>query len=708
VIFTRARFTNFRALRDLDLEFSVDPQKPITVIRAENATGKTTILVALQWAFFGDEALPDGGRDYRLHPIDWDLSQSTRVPISVEVDFEVDNTGSGSGIDQYRLIRSCTEEIGSDNSWHRSAAEPDLFEVGSKGTQKVPNPERRIEDLFPRNLKEVFFTDGDRAMTFIEADATLATKRRRVQNAIRALLGLDILEDAVEHISGARDSFNKQLKQNTADESLKRITDRLSDLKQELQIAKQAKESAESGLANVDAMRSQTLQDLEAALMKGNEEELKRELNQVSGAISRNESLLDELKKQHSELFRDNAIGTALISAQMAKAAELLFGLTERGTIPRNFIPILTERLKMGICICGESLKPGEPRRTHFEHLLEDEKKADEVGDRLTQLHYVADRLVGERAADKNRWLEALANIERTRQAAKTALSEAQARAKELDEKLKVLGRTDVDALRERRQELDRQRAKLIDDRSRSDSNVGRLTKELLDTQQQQFAYLRLKDKYLKQTSHLLAASDLEQVVKEAITTIQVTKVTAVSQSMNDYFISMIGASDHTSAVVRTEITPEFDIVVYGPQQRLLSPDRDLSGAQRRALTLAFILALTTVSEVDAPSVIDTPLGMMDPQVKREVLKTTAGEFNQLILFLTRSEIRDVEDLLDRYAGVVITLSNAGHFPVFLKNDPGTSERRVIRCNCNHRESCRVCERTPITEEKLRVVEGVA
>ena len=62
-------------------------------------------------------------------------------------------------------------------------------------------------------------------------------------------------------------------------------------------------------------------------------------------------------------------------------------------------------------------------------------------------------------------------------------------------------------------------------------------------------------------------------------------------------------------------------------------PDRDLNGASRRALTLAFILALTKVSEVEAPNIIDTPLGMMSGYVKRSVLMTAIRESSQLELY---------------------------------------------------------------------------
>ena len=135
-----------------------------------------------------------------------------------------------------------------------------------------------------------------------------------------------------------------------------------------------------------------------------------------------------------------------------------------------------------------------------------------------------------------------------------------------------------------------------------------------------------------------------------------------------------------------------------GPNDRSLNPDRDLNGASRRALTLAFILALTKVSEVEAPNVIDTPLGMMSGYVKRSVLKTAIRESSQLILFLTRAEIADCEEILDAEAGQVITLTNPAHYPRMLVNDPQVKARKVLRCDCNHREECRLCQRQ-INEE---------
>ena len=113
----RAEFENFRLLRDLKLDFSADTEKKLTVIRAENETGKTTILNALQWALYGDSALPGKSKDYRLSPIDWNISNNKQIPISVQVEFEITNfqkTRSGNPTQtkkRYQIIRSTYETL---------------------------------------------------------------------------------------------------------------------------------------------------------------------------------------------------------------------------------------------------------------------------------------------------------------------------------------------------------------------------------------------------------------------------------------------------------------------------------------------------------------------------------------------------------------------------------------------------------------------
>ena len=130
----RAEFENFRLLRHLELDFSTDSTKTLTVIRAENESGKTTILNALQWALYGDDALPEQGRGFRLHPIDWDLSSGTQVPIVVTVDFEsiARRKGPVTTTRRYRIVRT-TQEILDGTEWQRFPSTVKLFEIGFFG-----------------------------------------------------------------------------------------------------------------------------------------------------------------------------------------------------------------------------------------------------------------------------------------------------------------------------------------------------------------------------------------------------------------------------------------------------------------------------------------------------------------------------------------------------------------------------------------------
>jgi DNA sulfur modification protein DndD len=105
------------------------------------------------------------------------------------------------------------------------------------------------------------------------------------------------------------------------------------------------------------------------------------------------------------------------------------------------------------------------------------------------------------------------------------------------------------------------------------------------------------------------------------------------------------------------------------------------------------------VSGTTAPRIIDTPLGMVAGGVKTrmvDVITKPGGNKSpdfQVILLLTRSEIRDVEELLDQRAGLVRTLSNSKDFPEDLVHVWNVDHPVSRLCTCTHRESCRVCAR---------------
>lgn len=705
----RANFENFRLLRDLELQFSSDPERKLTVIRAANESGKTTILNALQWALYGDSALPGKGEDFRLHPIDWDGSAGRRVPITATVEFEVTTYRRGpSGLLEtrrhYRIVRSAFEEVDGKTS-RRSPSTVKLFALTNTGANPIDAPEALINDELPPELRDIFFTDGDRALSFIEADVALSTKRERVQRAIRSLLGLGVIEEAIKHVRKAATEVNRQAKQVGAGSELNKIASRLETIDDDIAKLEGDLEDAKQQFAAFDEKVDETERKIDTALQKGDKEKLQKELEYAKREIKQLDDQLAAANKEHSSLFRGQAIATDLLAPVLNQAFAKLEELHDQGKIPNTTIPVLEDRLVAEICICGETLKSGDPdghrRRSNIQKLIDDSKHADEIQEVITDLYYGAKSLQPVAGAS-SRWREGYGKIVKSRDGLQILRDEAGRKFRALELQLDALPDTDIQGLRETCRQYKDQRDRCLAKQSSVDTQLTGLRRERDGLATERDRLLREQKKGARILSELDVTQDVTRVLQSSFERITNDELKKVSDLMNTIFLEMIGADPEQGAIIRrAEISPEFDIIVYGPNDRTLNPDRDLNGASRRALTLAFILALTKVSEVEAPNVIDTPLGMTSGYVKRSILRTAVRESAQLILFLTHDEIAGCEDIIDEAAGGVFTLTNPAHYPKMLVNDPHVKERKVLRCGCDHRNVCNLCQRRTDAQVQL-------
>ncbi len=707
----RASFENFRLLRDLELKFSSDPERKLTVVRAANESGKTTILNGLQWALYGDAALPGKGEDFRLHPIDWDGSGGHRVPIVATVEFEVTTYRRGpSGLREtrrkFRLVRSAFEEVNGKTS-RRSPSTVRLFALNDTGASPIDAPEALINDELPPELRDIFFTDGDRALSFIEADVAVSTKRERVQRAIRALLGLGVIEEAIRHVRKASSDVNKQAKQIGAGSELNKIASRLEAIDEDGLKLEGELDDAEQQFVAFDEKVEETDRKIATALQKGDKEKLQKDLELALRKIKHLDDQLTAANKEHSALFRGQYVATDLLSPVLDRAFGKLEELHDQGKIPNTTIPVLEDRLSAELCICGETLKPGEPdgqrRREHVQRLIDDSKRVDEIQEIITDLYYGAKSLRPVSDAG-SRWREEYGKIVKSRDGLQVLSDEAGREFRALELQLDALRDTDIQGLREARRQYKDQRDRSLSKQSSLGTQLAGLRREQEVLKHERDRLLREQEKGARIIAELEVTQDVTRVLQSAYERITHDELKKVSDLMNSIFLEMIGADPEQGAIIRrAEISPDFDIIVYGPNDRTLNPDRDLNGASRRALTLAFILALTKVSEVEAPNVIDTPLGMTSGYVKRSILRTAVRESAQLVLLLTHDEIAGCEDIIGEAAGVVLTLTNPAHYPKMLVNDPHVAERKVLRCECDHRHACRLCQRRTDAEAALGV-----
>ena len=197
-------------------------------------------------------------------------------------------------------------------------------------------------------------------------------------------------------------------------------------------------------------------------------------------------------------------------------------------------------------------------------------------------------------------------------------------------------------------------------------------------------------------------AEDLVNLTHGTLARLKSIYVQRVSSRMNELFLEVVGADPNADGTVFTgvSIDEKYDIIIHTLEGRTLNADTELNGASQRALTLSFIWALMEVAERQAPRIIDTPLGMVSGAVKRRMVDILTRPVHphtglpyQVILFMTRSEIRDIEHLISERAGVISTLTCSKDYPVDLMNDWGAGYPMVRLCECNLSEVCPVCER---------------
>ena len=699
----RAQFKNFRLLRDLEVPFSIDPERNLTVFRAENETGKTTMLTALQWALYGETALPDKGQGYRLHPIDWTEGEGPRAEIDVEVDFEVTrhNPTRGGGTREttrtYRIKRSAREDI-TGTEWNRSTPTVNLFHLTETGAAEVEDPDLFIADELPPELREVFFTDGDRALSFIEADVATATKRDRVQRAIKSLLGLGVIESCEKHVKQVSKDTNRKIREETRDAEIDQVAQAIDDAGSAIEKwtskendAREQHEAFELKLRDID-------KEIEAILKRGDQEELAAQLVRTNQDIEQATGLIRTLERRHSNLFKSKNIAGDLLSSAIATAETKLDDLAQRNEIPSGTVPVLEDCLNKGLCICGDSLDPMDPdgtrKREHIQHIIDETRQSDEHKKILTELFFRSKGWIAEISESNRSWVDEYEEVFDERDRAERQRDALSKHRKDLEIKLDALKDSDIQKLRETRRYYEQQRNRFRDEFIRSETERRRLESQKAADEARRDKLLKAQKKAQRIIADLEVTKDIEDVLKNAYKRIQTEELDKVSSRMNQLFIDMIGADPEQGAIIkRAEVSRDFDILVYGPGDRMLNPDRDLNGASRRALTIAFILALTDISEVEAPNTIDTPLGMMSGFVKRSVLRIATDQSSQLILFLTRDEIIGCEAIIDERAGQVITLTNPAHYPRMLIHKPPIDHANILRCGCDHRNECEICER---------------
>lgn len=364
------RMENFRQFRgSTKVSFSCDPEKNVTIILGDNTFGKTTLLQAFNWCFYG-KANFDQRPDFLLN---YELSAEMRNSEQQVVEVEITVLHDGT---EYVITR--TQNYSCVNGNVRGASVPTVKvsykqEDGQTEAVKAMQVHNVINNILPEDLSSYFFFDTERVSSI--------STRRDVAEAVKGLLGLSIMDNAIKHLGDrakrttvigklygsmdldgdarAQEALNRV---QTAEAKRSAIAEQLEECSAQINQYDARKEQLDTLLRN-----NQTT----TVLQKKKEEIERRISNERKALSSTTVEYIREFNAGSLAFFAQPLISTASAFLKEVKVDDKgVRDLTK---------PTILELLNRGRCICGQEIHEGNDA---YQHLM-------------TELSYVPPESIG-------------------------------------------------------------------------------------------------------------------------------------------------------------------------------------------------------------------------------------------------------------------------------------------------------------------------
>ena len=617
---------------EMELTFPQDEQRNVMIVFGDNMRGKTSILNAIRWAFYG-EALGRHSRPIPLQEIinkDATLADDWRVEVHVKFD------ANGYAYDLRRVAdrRQLVATPSNPEDFTRSIH---LTRDGS--TVSGDQIEAEIGLIAPKQISRFFLFDGELLQEYETLLIEDSQQGQQIKEAIEQVLGVPAL-------TNGRVDIQTILKQAQKHQN--------ADLKQIAGLEKQAERHAEL-TGQIDAI-DRDLEDLNERLKRVREERtaLDDELEAAQSVIGAKATLDVKLadqkfltaecdKKEAERLDLRSDAWKDLIDAQLQirrsqlerQRKELMDSIKKRSGLSQK-VSDLQQLLDTRECPTCEQVLSDERRSQIGEALGKAEAELQSINDSSAALQDISgqidalskirginakDRL---RQADKDlqgyhvRLTQIENDIEKLRDEIAGYDTAAIARKRVMhSEKIKEEGRLQGDI-----QDQNVQRKKLVDELAVSQKAIEGLT----------------KDRTQRSTIKVSLCSDLEKVFSQSIEQLRDKLRQRVETLANDAFKNMTTQKSYRGL----EINDNYGLQIIDASGRHVAIR---SAGAEQIVALSLIDGLNRTGRAAGPVIMDTPFGRLDLNHRDNILSYLPSVTSQFVLLVHSGEIRKETDL---------------------------------------------------------------
>ena len=617
---------------EMELTFPQDEQRNVMIVFGDNMRGKTSILNAIRWAFYGEAV----GRHSRPIPLQEIVNKDAALADDWKVEVHVKFDANGHAYDLRRVAerRQMVAAPSKPEDFTRSIH---LTRDGSavSGDQV----EAEIGLIAPKQISRFFLFDGELLQEYETLLIEDSQQGQQIKEAIEQVLGVPAL-------TNGRVDIQTILKQAQKRQN--------ADLKQIAGLEKQAERHAEL-TGEIDAI-DRDLEDLNTRLKIVREERtaLDDEVEAAQSVIGAKATLDAKLGEQKAliedcdrkEAERLDLISGAwkdLIDAQLqirrdqleGRRKELMDSIKKRSGLAQK-VSDLQQLLDTRECPTCEQILSDERRSQIGEALGKSETELQSIDDSSAALQDVSGQLD---ALSKIRGINAK---DRLRQADKD-LQGYQVRLTQIEndiEKLRdeIAGYDTAEIARKRvlQSEKIREEGRLQGDIQ--DQNVKRknLADELAVSQKAIEGLT--KDRTQRSTIKVSLCSDLERVFSRSIEQLRNKLRKRVEGLANDAFKQMTTQKSYRGL----EINNNYGLQIVDASGRHVAVR---SAGAEQIVALSLIDGLNRTGRAAGPVIMDTPFGRLDLNHRDNILSHLPSVTSQFVLLVHSGEIRKETDL---------------------------------------------------------------
>lgn len=621
---------NFRQFHGLqELKFSEDGDANVTIIHGENGSGKTALLNAFKWAFYGTTDFETGSTNLISEKSLAEANEGDDLKMSVTVKFNHEGRQYDANRVQY------FKKLDVLNCKNIGKSQIELSWTSKNGSyKKSPNPSTHINQILPSRMHPYFFFNGERIEKLSSVESS-----PKIQAAIKGMMGIEIIERASRHLSKyvIRD-LKKNLKNLSTDE-LKEVIE-----KENFYTKREQEATNKLNLYKGEKRHYRTLlSDINTKLKKiGPIADLQKErerLGEEIFTINENVNSVQKQKLQYISRFGFLSVSNGMIN----EAKSILDQKRKKGELPSKIkVQFLNDLLDRNICICDRPLQPGTDPYKH----VKDYKKTAVPND-VENAFITTSGAVLTMQSSRNLLFDNLNNF---RKRIKEYIDDKEKKHGRIDEITEHIGKSEVEDV----VKLENKREEMRDKLSEIDQLLGKWNGKLIDSQELLTIWEKKRKELDKKGNAAVIANERLELAEEMKRVID-SLHNSLSENVRIELSSIV---DKTFRSIMKkdwwiEIDSDYLLQVKKKIGDHVQNVVDKSTGESQVSSLSFIGGLVSLARKRHghggeyyrggifPIVMDSPYGNLDTEYRSKIADYIPNLAEQVIIMVSNTQWKD-------------------------------------------------------------------